>query len=290
MSHATLEEQLQQRPPQSQSQKPGSQAKMTPKPLIDNPEYRAAGKLKDKVALITGGDSGIGASVAVLYAREGADVAIVYLNEEEDARETKQIIEKYGQKCLLISGDVGSEAFCRQAVEKVVQQFGKLDILVNNAAIQWEAESIVDMDMAKMERTFRTNVFAMFYLCQAAMPFLKPGSSIINTSSVNSHKGSTHMVDYTSTKGAIDALTISLAQQLADKKIRVNAVAPGPIWTPLIVDTFDEQAVAEFGTNVLMKRAGQPSEVSPCYVFLASQDASYMTGQIMHPNGGTIVN
>jgi len=287
MSQATLEEQI----PQQQQSKPGIQAQMAPKPLIDDPNYCTAGKLKNKVALITGGDSGIGASVAVLYAREGADVAIIYLSEEEvDAQETKKLVEKYGHKCLLIQGDITDKSFCKNAVDQVFQQFGKLDILVNNAAVQYESKSILDMDMDKMEKTFQTNIFAMFYLAQAAVPYLPEGGCIINTSSVNSHKGHETLMDYTSTKGAIDAFTISLAQQLADKKIRVNAVAPGPIWTPLIVDTFDAEHVAEFGKNVLMKRAGQPSEVSPCYVFLASQDASYMTGQILHPNGGTIVN
>jgi len=218
MSQATLEEQMQNMPPQKQS-KPGIQQQMTPKPLIDDPNYRAAGKLINKVALITGGDSGIGASIAVLYAREGADVAIVYLaEEEEDAQETKKRVEKYGRKCLLIAGDITDKTFCRKTVDHVFQQFGKLDILVNNAAVQYESESILDMDMGKMEKTFQTNIFAMFYLCQAAIPYLSEYGSIINTSSVNSHKGHDTLMDYTSTKGAIDAFTISLAQQLADKK------------------------------------------------------------------------
>lgn len=286
----TSEQKLQQRPPQHQSTKPGRQSAMEPQPLIDDSDYKAAGKLIGKVALITGGDSGIGSAVAVIFAKEGADVAIVYLNEHEDAAQTRRLVEKYGRKCLLIPGDLSEQAFCREAVERVIQEYGKLDILVNNAGEHWAAPSIETLDMAKMEKTFRINVFALFYLTQAAVPFLPEGGAVINTASVTAYKGSAGLLDYSSTKGAVEAFTYSLAQQLAPRGIRVNGVAPGPVWTPLITATFSEKDVQEFGRNVLLGRAGQPSEVATCYAFLASKDASYMTGQMLHPNGGTIVH
>jgi NAD(P)-dependent dehydrogenase (short-subunit alcohol dehydrogenase family) len=284
------EEQEQQQPPQHQDRRPGIEAEMTPRPQAEDSAYRGSGKLRNKVALITGGDSGIGRAVAILYAREGADVAIVYLNEHQDAEETRRQVEQEGRRCLAIAGDIGDEAFCRQAVEQTVSEFGQLDILVNNAAEQHPQESIEHVSAEQLERTFRTNIFAMFYLVKAALKHLKQGSTIINTTSVTAYKGSPQLLDYSSTKGAIVAFTRSLSQGLIEQGIRVNGVAPGPIWTPLIPSTFPEEKVASFGGDVPMKRAGQPEEVANCYVFLASDDSSYIAGQILHPNGGTVVN
>ncbi|HAX76224.1 MAG TPA: NAD(P)-dependent oxidoreductase [Cyanobacteria bacterium UBA11372] len=277
-------------PPQHQDRQPGIEAEMTPQPIVDDPKYKGCNKLRDKVALITGGDSGIGRAVAIAYAKEGADVAIVYLNEHEDAEKTKQMVEQYGRKCLCIPGDIGDEKFCQEAVQKTVQEFGKLDILINNAAEQHPQQSIEDISAEQLERTFRTNIFGMFFLTKAALKHLKEGSAIINTTSVTAYKGNQQLLDYSSTKGAIVAFTRSLSQSLAEKKIRVNGVAPGPIWTPLIPSTFPEDKVESFGAQVPMKRAGQPVEVAPSYVFLASDDSSYMSGQILHPNGGEVVN
>jgi NAD(P)-dependent dehydrogenase (short-subunit alcohol dehydrogenase family) len=279
-------------PAQSQNRKPGIEAEMTPKPEFDRDDYRGSGKLQDKVALITGGDSGIGRSVAVLYAKEGADVAIVYLDEHQDAEETKRYIENYGRKCLLISGDIASEKFCDEAVQKTVEEFGKLDILVNNAAVQYteDSQTLKDIDSARLGRIFSTNIFAMFYFCKAAIPHLKEGSSIINTTSINAYKGNDTLLSYSTTKGAILAFTRSLAQSLLKQGIRVNAVAPGPIWTPFIVDSMEPEKVKSFGNQVPMKRPGQPVEVATSYVFLASKDASYFAGQVLHPNGGVVVN
>ncbi|MFB2975058.1 SDR family oxidoreductase [Microseira sp. BLCC-F43] len=279
-----------QKPPQHQDRQPGIEAEMTPQPIVDDPKYKGCNKLQDKVALITGGDSGIGRAVAIAYAKEGADVAIVYLNEHEDAEKTKQIVEQYGRKCLCIPGDIGDEKFCQEAVQKTVQEFGKLDILINNAAEQHPQQSIEDISAEQLERTFRTNIFAMFFLTKAALKHLKEGSAIINTTSVTAYKGNQQLLDYSSTKGAIVAFTRSLSQSLAEKNIRVNGVAPGPIWTPLIPSTFPEDKVESFGAQVPMGRAGQPVEVAPSYVFLASDDSSYMSGQILHPNGGEVVN
>jgi NAD(P)-dependent dehydrogenase (short-subunit alcohol dehydrogenase family) len=279
-----------QKPPQHQDRQPGIEAEMTPQPIVDDPKYKGCNKLRDKVALITGGDSGIGRAVAIAYAKEGADVAIVYLNEHEDAEKTKQIVEQYGRKCLCIPGDIGDEKFCQEAVQKTVQEFGKLDILINNAAEQHPQQSIEDISAEQLERTFRTNIFAMFFLTKAALKHLKEGSAIINTTSVTAYKGNQQLLDYSSTKGAIVAFTRSLSQSLAEKNIRVNGVAPGPIWTPLIPSTFPEDKVESFGAQVPMGRAGQPVEVAPSYVFLASDDSSYMSGQILHPNGGEVVN
>jgi NAD(P)-dependent dehydrogenase (short-subunit alcohol dehydrogenase family) len=242
------------------------------------------------VALITGGDSGIGRAVAVAYAREGADVAIAYFDEHADAEETKRLVEQEGRRCVMIAGDVGEEAFCRQAVQRTVDELGKLDILVNNAAEQHPQSSIEDISAEQLERTFRTNIFSMFFLTKAACKHLKQGSSIINTTSVTAYKGSPQLLDYSSTKGAIVAFTRSLSQSLAEQGIRVNGVAPGPIWTPLIPSTFPTEKVEQFGADVPLKRAGQPEEIAPSFVFLASDDASYMLGQILHPNGGTVVN
>jgi NAD(P)-dependent dehydrogenase (short-subunit alcohol dehydrogenase family) len=280
----------QQQPPQHQDQQPGVQGEMNPQPKIARRDYKGSDKLMDKVALITGGDSGIGQSTAVLFAREGADVAIVYLAEDEDAQKTKQMVEGEGRRCLTIRGDVGEEAFCRQAVDQTVKEFGKLDILVNNAAEQHPKASLEEITAEQLEKTFRTNIFAYFFMAKAALPHLKEGSSIINTTSVTAYKGSPQLLDYSSTKGAIVAFTRSLSQSLAEKYIRVNGVAPGPIWTPLIPSTFPEEKVEQFGGDVPLKRAGQPEEVAPCYVFLASDDASYMTGQVLHPNGGSVIN
>lgn len=281
---------LKQQPPQHQDHKPGSEQEMTPKPLTDDPDYKAAGKLQGKVALITGGDSGIGKAVAIVFAKEGADVAISFLNEFPDAEETKQQIERYGRKCLLLPGDIGDETHCVKIVEDTIQQLGKLDILVNNAGEHYEQPSIADLTREQIEMTFRTNVFSVFYLSKAALQHMKEGSTIINTASVTAYKGSSHLLDYSTTKGALVTFTRSLAQQVVDKGIRVNAVAPGPFWTPLIAASFPPEEVAEFGKDVPMGRPGQPAEIAPYYVFLASTDSSYMSGQVLHGNGGTVVN
>jgi NAD(P)-dependent dehydrogenase (short-subunit alcohol dehydrogenase family) len=279
-----------QRPAQQQSRQPGIESQMRPRPEFEGAEYRAAGKLRDMAALITGGDSGIGRAVAVAYAKEGADVAIVYLNEHDDAQETKRKVEKLGQRCIILAGDVGDPEFCADAVSLTVEEFGKLDILVNNAAEQHPQESLLDITPEQLERTFRTNIFSYFYMAREALKHLRPGGVIINTSSVTAYRGSDHLVDYAATKAAIVGFTRSLALSLAGKQIRVNGVAPGPIWTPLIPSTFEAEKVATFGSDVPMQRAGQPEEVAPAFVFLASSDSSYMTGQMLHPNGGEVVN
>ncbi len=277
-------------PPQHQEQQPGIESEMTPRPESDDPEHRGSGKLAGKRALITGGDSGIGRAVAIAFAREGADVAIVYLNEHDDAEETRRMVEEEGRRCILMAGDIGDDTFCEKVVEQTVQELGGLHVLVNNAAEQHPQKSIEDITSEQLERTFRTNIFAMFYLVRAAMKHLKKGSAIINTTSVTAYRGSPELLDYSSTKGAITAFTRSLALSLAEKGIRVNAVAPGPIWTPLIPSTFDEEKVKTFGADTPLKRAGQPEEVAPSFVFLASDDSSYITGQVLHPNGGEIIN
>ena len=262
---------------------------MKPKPEQFAPWYRGSGKLEDKVAIITGGDSGIGRGVAILFAREGADVAVLYLNEHEDAQATKVMVENEGRRCIALAGDIGSKEFCTKAVEKTVKAFGKVDVLVNNAAVQFLKSSIEEISEEQLEKTFRTNIFSYFYMVQAALPHMKEGSSIINSTSITAFKGSPALLDYSSTKGAILAFTRSLSQNLVEKQIRVNAVAPGPIWTPLIPASFPEDQVKEFGSDTPMGRAGQPEEVAPAYVFLAAQDSSYITGQTIHPNGGTVV-
>lgn len=272
-------------PPQHQNQQPGLESEMNPAPETIRDNYKGSDKLLNKVALITGGDSGIGRAVAVYFAKEGADVAIAYLNEHEDAQKAKQMVEQEGRRCLTIAGDIGDEAFCQKAVEQAVQELGHLDILVNNAAEQHPQKSIEEITADQLERTFRTNIFGMFFMTKAALPHLKQGSVIINTTSVTAYQGSPELLDYSSTKGAIVAFTRSLSQSLVEKGIRVNGVAPGPIWTPLIPATFPEEKVESFGKQVPMQRAGQPEEIAPCYVFLASDDSSYMAGQILHPNG-----
>jgi NAD(P)-dependent dehydrogenase (short-subunit alcohol dehydrogenase family) len=277
-------------PPQHQNRQPGLQTEMNPQPVSVSEQYKASGKLHDKVAIISGGDSGIGRAVAIHFAKEGADVAIIYLNEHEDAEETKRQVEQEGRKCLLIAGDVGDEQFCKQAVKQTVDQFGKLDIVVNNAAEQHPQKSLLNITSQQLEKTFRTNVFGYFYLTKAALPYLQKGSSIINTASITAYEGNEQLIDYSATKGAIVAFTRSLAKSLIQQGIRVNGVAPGPIWTPLIPSTFTSDQVATFGSNTPMKRPGQPSEVAPSYVFLASDDASYITGQMIHVNGGKVVN
>jgi NAD(P)-dependent dehydrogenase (short-subunit alcohol dehydrogenase family) len=275
-------------PPQHQQRQPGIEAEMRPQPRADR--YRGCDKLKGKVALITGGDSGIGRAVAVAYAREGADVAIVYLDEHEDAKITREQVEQAGRKCLPLAGDVADEGFCQRAVQVAVETLGRLDVLVNNAAEQHPTKNLADISAEQLERTFKTNIFSFFYMAKAALPHLRPGASIVNTTSVNAYVGNATLMDYSSTKGAIVSFTRSLAQNLVAQGIRVNAVAPGPIWTPLIPATFGGEEVAHFGEYTPMKRAGQPDEVAPCYVFLASEDASYISGQVLHPNGGQIVN
>ena len=283
------DEQQERRPPQDQDQ-PGVEAEMEPRPQIRPPDYRGSGKLEGKVALITGGDSGIGRAVAVLYAVEGADVSIAYLEEHADAEETKRMVEEEGRRCLTIAGDLGDEAHCREVVAKTVQELGALHVLVNHAGEQHVQERFEDIGTEQLERTFRTNVFSMFHLTKAALEHLPEGGAIINTTSVTAYQGNPSLIDYSATNGAIVSLTRALSQSLVDRGIRVNAVAPGPIWTPLIPATFDPEKVEDFGQQVPMGRIGQPAEVAPCYVFLASSDSSFMAGQTLHPNGGTVIN
>jgi len=275
---------------EKQEHQPGVEAEMNPRPEYIKSNYKAAGKLQGKVALVTGGDSGIGRAVSVHYAYEGANVAIVYLEESEDATETKALIEEAGGKCLLIKGDVKDRNFCKKAVEQTVGEFGKLNILVNNAGVQFPQKEFLDITEEQLETTFKTNIFAYFHFVNAALDYLHEGDTIINTTSVTAYRSSPNLIDYSSTKGAITTFTRSLATNLVEKNIRVNAVAPGPVWTPLIVSTFDEEKIKDFGSETAMKRAGQPSELGPAYVFLASDDSSFITGQVIHINGGEVVN
>ncbi|HEY8353359.1 MAG TPA: SDR family oxidoreductase [Sphingomonadales bacterium] len=276
-------------PPQHQDKQPGQQTEMRPRPEGEARSYKAAGKLEGRVALITGGDSGIGRAVAVTFAKEGADIAILYKSEDKDAAETARLIADEGRDHLLIKGDIADESFCNQAVQQVIDRFGALHILVNNAAEQHYNTDFATIETAQIERTFRTNVFGHFFLTRAALPHLAEGASIINTTSVTAYRGSADLVDYAATKGALLAFTRSLAKQLAERGIRVNGVAPGPVWTPLIPASFPPDKVKSFGTDTPLGRAGQPDEIAPCYVLLASDDGSYITGQVIHPNGGEIV-
>ncbi|MDR4945890.1 SDR family oxidoreductase [Neobacillus cucumis] len=277
-------------PPQHQNHQPGVESEMNPRPVSVAPNYKPSGKLTGKTAIITGGDSGIGKAVAIYFAKEGADVAIVYLEEHQDAEETKQLIEAEGRKCLLFSGDIGSEETCKDIISKTISEFQKLDILVNNAAEQHPQKSLLDISSQQLEKTFRTNIFSYFYMTKMALPHLKSGASIINTASITAYHGNEQLLDYSATKGAIVTFTRSLSMSLAKQGIRVNGVAPGPIWTPLIPSTFPEDQVATFGSNTPMGRAGQPHELAPSYVYLASDDSSYVSGQMIHVNGGTIIN
>jgi len=276
--------------PQHQSTQPGHESEMHPTPLSFARQYVGSGKLRGMVAVVTGGDSGIGRSTAICFAKEGADVVIAYLNEHEDAQLTSQAVIAAGRRCLLLTGDLGDPEVIDSVVRKTVGAFGRIDILVNNAAEQHPKENIAEVTRAQLEQTFRTNFYAVFDLCRAALPHMRKGSTIINTASVTAYRGSSHLLDYSATKGAIVAFTRSLAQQLADREIRVNAVAPGPVWTPLIAASFDAEKVGRFGTDTTLGRPAQPDEISPAFVFLASSDSSYMTGQVLHPNGGAALN
>jgi NAD(P)-dependent dehydrogenase (short-subunit alcohol dehydrogenase family) len=275
-------------PAQKQDHQPGREDEMRPQPDYE-PKFPGSGRLKDKVALITGGDSGIGRAVAVAMAREGAKIAIVYLEEHKDADETAKAVEAEGSPAVKIAGDVGDEKFCRDAVEKTLKEFGRIDILVNNAAEQHETEDFREIEAKQIERTFRTNIFSFFFMAKHALRHMKKGASIINTTSVTAYKGHKTLLDYSATKGAIVTFTRSLSEALVKDGIRVNAVAPGPIWTPLIPASFEPERVAKHGASAPMERPGQPNEVAPCFVFLASEDASYISGQVLHPNGGNVV-
>ncbi|MDX1951773.1 MAG: SDR family oxidoreductase [Verrucomicrobiota bacterium] len=277
-------------PPQHQSTQPGEENKMHPRPRAEVLHQVGTGKLAGKVAIISGGDSGIGRAVAIAFAREGAKLAVLYLNEHEDAKETERLIQAERSECLLLSGDIGEESFCRDAIRRTVERFKRLDVVVNNAAEQHPKQTLEEISEEQLVRTFRTNIFSYFFLTRAALPHLKEGSAIINTTSVTAYRGSSHLLDYSATKGAIVSFTRSLSENLVKRGIRVNGVAPGPIWTPLIPATFPAEKVGKFGSQVPMGRPGEPSEVAPCYVFLASQDSTYISGQVLHPNGGEIIN
>ncbi|MGR3778330.1 SDR family oxidoreductase [Bacillus paramycoides] len=280
-------------PPQHQNQHPGLEYIMVPRPISENPDYKGSGKLQDKIAIITGGDSGIGRAVAYSFAKEGAHVVIAYLYEHIDAEETKKRVEELGRKCVLVPGDLQQEEQSQKVVDEALKHFGKIDILVNNHGVQYVQRSILDITAEQLERTFRTNIFAFFHMTKAVLPHLHFGSTIINTASVTAYQGHKDLIDYSATKGAIVTFTRSLSKSLIDKGIRVNGVAPGPLWTPLTPSSFSAKEVQTFGTNtpsVPMNRAGQPFEVATSYVFLASDDSSYMSGQILHPNGGAITS
>ncbi|RYM04596.1 SDR family oxidoreductase [Sporolactobacillus sp. THM7-7] len=282
-------EQLLTFPPQRQRQHPGFEYEMNPLPITENPHYKGSGKLKGKVAVISGGDSGIGRSVALAFAKEGAKLAIIYLNEDRDAEWTKRRVEALGSECLLIRKDLRDSESSKQSIAETMKKFGKLDILINNCAVQYVQKSLLDISDEQLLTTFQTNIFSYFYLTRAALPHLGPGSAIINTTSVTAYRGSKDLIDYSSTKGAIVTFTRSLSQNLVDQGIRVNAVAPGPIWTPLIPSSFTAENVEIFGTEVPMKRPGQPFELAPAYVYLASDDSGYVSGQVLHVGGGEMV-
>jgi NAD(P)-dependent dehydrogenase (short-subunit alcohol dehydrogenase family) len=291
MQMATQQSEKAPQPAQKQARQPGEQTEMTPEPISIRDDYRGSGKLEGRVALISGGDSGIGRAIALHFAREGASVAIIYLNEEaEDAKATQRLVEAENAECLLLPGDVTSQDFCNQAVKQTVDKFGRLDILVNNAAQQFPKHDATEISEEQLEKTFRTNVFGYMFLAQAAVEHLGDHGCIINTGSITGSRGSSRLVDYSATKGAIQALTYSLASQLIEKGIRVNGVAPGPVWTPLIPATFSKEEVEKFGADTPMKRPAQPAEVAPAYVFLASDDASYINGQFIHVNGGSFMH
>ncbi|HEV7781281.1 MAG TPA: SDR family oxidoreductase [Chitinophagaceae bacterium] len=276
---------------QQHQRRPGIEKKMKPQPVFDDPKKKGSGKLAGRIALITGGDSGIGKAVAVLFAKEGADIAIAYLDEHSDAKDTRDIIrERYEKKCLLLPGDLGKENHCSTIIKKVIAAYGRIDILVNNAALHYENKSLAELTTHELLKTFQTNIFSFFWVTKAALPHMKRNSCIINSASVTAYRGSGGLIDYASTKGAIVAFTRSLSANLVKKGIRVNGVAPGPIWTPLIPSSFSAKKAAQHGSDVPMGRAGEPVEIAPSYLFLASDDASYMTGQFLHPNGGEIVN
>lgn len=276
--------------PQQKQKRPGLEKNMVPIPETDPIKYPKEGKLKNKVALITGGDSGIGKATALLFAKEGADILIAYLNETKDAKQTQKEVEAFSRKCTLIKGDLGKESHCKKVIETAIKNHKKIDIIVNNAGLHWEAESIENISTEQLLKTFQNNFFSYFWITKYAMPYLEKGASIINTTSVTAYRGSPQLIDYASTKGAIVAFTRSLSANLIDKGIRVNAVAPGPIWTPLIASSFDKEKNSEFGSDSPMKRAGMPNEVAPCFLFLATDDSSFISGQVLHPNGGEIVN
>ena len=276
-------------PPQHQDQQPGLEYLMNPRPITENPSYAGSGKLKNKVAIITGGDSGIGRATAIAFSKEGANVVIVYLYEVPDAEETKHRIEQLGGRCLAIQADLRHKAQSASVVEQTLQAFGKLDILVNNIGVQFPQQSILDITEEQLLNTFTTNIFSFFYMTQAALPHLKPGSSIINTASITAYRGNKELIDYSSTKGAIVTFTRSLAMSLVDQNIRVNSVAPGPIWTPLIVSSYSAEEVSTFGSDTPMMRAGQPFELAPAYVYLASDDSRFVTGGTLHVNGGQFI-
>lgn len=277
-------------PPQHQDQQPGREESMHPQPEYDSNDYRPAAKLQGKVAVISGGDSGIGRAVALAYAKEKADVVLIYLEENEDALKTCQLVEAQGQHCLELRGDIADSTFCTEVARRVKERWGRLDVLVNNAAEQHPQERLEDITEAQWEKTFRTNIFGMFLLTKSVLPLMGEGGAIINTTSITAYKGNPKLIDYSSTKGAITSFTRSLAMNLVERGIRVNGVAPGPIWTPLIPSTFSADEVAHFGSNTPMKRPGQPDEVAPAYVYLACSDSSYVSGQVLHVNGGTVVN
>lgn len=277
-------------PEQHQNRQPGIEADMNPLPIYDDGKYKGSGKLNGKVAVITGGDSGIGRAVSLYYAKEGANVAIVYYDEHQDAEQTKALVEGEGQHCLLISGDISDSSFCQSAIDQAISQFNTIDILVNNAAVQYPTDDFLKITDQQLEKTFKTNIFSYFYMTRAALPHMQAGSSIINSTSITAYKGNASLIDYSSTKGAITSFTRSLASSLTQQNVRVNGVAPGPVWTPLIPASFDAKKVSEFGSDNPMQRPAQPYELAPAYVYLASADSSYVTGQVLHVNGGVIVN
>lgn len=288
-ANINIDELPQKFPPQHQVIQPGIESTMNPRPIFDNPKYKGSEKLKNKTVLITGGDSGIGRAVSIACAKEGANIVISYLYETDDAEETKKCIEHYGGKCYLYEGDIANKDFCDKLIKFTIDKFGKIDVLINNAGVQFPQDSIECISQHRLELTFKVNIFPMFYLVQSALPHMKKGSTIINTASITAYRGQKELIDYSSTKGAIVTFTRSLSLSLVNKGIRVNAVAPGPIWTPLIVSSFSSDKVAKFGSDVPMKRAGQPFELAPAYIYLASDDSSYVTGQVIHVNGGAMV-